>query len=335
MALSPLSSLITKTQVTRKEILKSTFPQAYSKDIDETLAQSHRCLLSAYETLEKGFSEATPRFKTKQRPSKHPEPDLAFSDSKVEGERAALAEYKTAKSLSEARREKQERAEAEARAEEENMNRAVAEGTMMNCECCFTDHPMNRMVHCDATDFHWFDYECAGNLAKSQIGASKYELKCMFTGAGGCQAHFAKDQVKLFLDAKSIETLEAIEQEANIRTAGIEGLETCPSCHYAAEYPSVEENKEFRCDNPDCGLVSCRLCRKETHIPKTCQEVQNSQAHSARLRVEEAMSEALIRHCNKCKPPFLLPVHPPPTSTSLHPLKARLAERNPSCSNKP
>lgn len=71
------------------------------------------------------------------------------------------------------------------------------------------------------------------------------------------------------------------------------------------EYPSLELEKEFRCLKPDCKMVSCRACRKETHIPKTCEEAALETGHSARHTIEEAMSAALIRKCNKCSAPFI------------------------------
>jgi TRIAD3 protein (E3 ubiquitin-protein ligase RNF216) len=136
-------------------------------------------------------------------------------------------------------------------------------------------------------------------MAETQIGLSKYELTCM--SMDGCQAGFSLEQRSIFLDAKTSVALERIEQEAVLRMAGIENLAKCPFCPYAAEYPPVEVNKEFGCDNPACGVVSCRLCDLETHIPKTCEEMRLDDGHSARHRIEEAMSKAMIRNCNKCK----------------------------------
>jgi TRIAD3 protein (E3 ubiquitin-protein ligase RNF216) len=137
-------------------------------------------------------------------------------------------------------------------------------------------------------------------MAEHVVGLSKHRLNCM--SMDGCDATFARDQKALFLDDKLATALELIEQEEALRMAGIENLATCPFCPYAAEYPPVEENKEFQCENPDCRVVSCRLCRQETHIPKTCQESAKERGHSARRTIEEAMSAALIRKCNKCKP---------------------------------
>jgi TRIAD3 protein (E3 ubiquitin-protein ligase RNF216) len=99
--------------------------------------------------------------------------------------------------------------------------------------------------------------------------------------------------------------LERNEQEANLRMAGIENLASCPFCSYAAEYPPVEIDKEFRCEAPDCRRISCRLCKLESHIPKSCEENSKEVGLSVRRQIEEAMSEALIRKCNKCGTPFV------------------------------
>ena len=78
----------------------------------------------------------------------------------------------------------------------------------------------------------------------------------------------------------------------------IDGLEQCPFCEFKAIFPPVEGNGEFCCHNPDCYMVSCRLCREESHSPKTCEELQQEKlAKPERRVVEEAMSEALICNC--------------------------------------
>ena len=108
-----------------------------------------------------------------------------------------------------------------------------------------------------------------------------------------------------FLDEKTVVALERNEQEAVLRIAGIENLASCPFCPFAAEYPSVEVDREFRCQAPDCEIISCRLCKLESHIPKTCEEHAKDNGLSIRRQIEEAMSAALIRRCNKCITPFV------------------------------
>lgn len=89
------------------------------------------------------------------------------------------------------------------------------------------------------------------------------------------------------------------------------------------EYPPVEIDKEFRCQAEDCEKVSCRLCKLESHIPKSCEEFAKENGLSIRRQIEEAMSAALIRtwlailpvrqrpkqanksYSNKCTTPFV------------------------------
>lgn len=78
-------------------------------------------------------------------------------------------------------------------AEQENTRKAEAEGTMSECGCCFSDYPLNRMVHCDSSQImHWFCRECARLSAETEIGNSRYELVCMSTD--GCSAGFSMEQ---------------------------------------------------------------------------------------------------------------------------------------------
>ncbi len=65
-----------------------------------------------------------------------------------------------------------------------------------------------------------------------------------------CPAGFSREQRDVFLDERTQVALERIEQEAVLRLAGIENLETCPFCPFAAEYPPVEVDTKFPCQNP-------------------------------------------------------------------------------------
>ncbi|KAK7429872.1 hypothetical protein QQZ08_003491 [Neonectria magnoliae] len=180
---------------------------------------------------------------------------------------------------------------------------AEARGELMECECCFADFPKSRLVECDAESCHRFCFACARRNAETLVGDSKYEMKCMSTD--GCDAGFSHAQRVKFLDKKLVSALDRIEQEAVLRLAAIENLASCPFCPYAAEYPSIEVNREFQCENPSCQLISCRLCQLETHVPKTCHEAAMERGVSARRDVEEAMTAAMIRKCNKCNTPFI------------------------------
>lgn len=313
-----------------RSILMQEFPVTPAAFIDATLNQNHYRLFSAYRILEEAhrtYNSIPPPY-NKIKNSRKMDPllrevavasFLASPDSdrdKIE----VLKELQAARRMkrkADAAREAERQKELD---EEENVKKSEAEGTMAECGCCCCDYPLNRMIHCDSSEeMHWFCRGCARMTAEVEIGKSKYELRCMSTDK--CEAGFAMDQryvqrlVRIlfllisfrvqFLDEKTRVALERNEQEANLRLAGIENLESCPFCPYAAEYPPVEVDREFRCQAEDCERVSCRLCKLDSHIPKSCEEFAKENGLSIRRQIEEAMSEALIRKCNKCGTPFV------------------------------
>ena len=76
--------------------------------------------------------------------------------------------------------------------EEENTRKAEAEGTMSECGCCMGDYPLNRMIHCDSEDMHWFCRACALKTAETEIENTRYEIKCM--SMDGCEGGFSLEQ---------------------------------------------------------------------------------------------------------------------------------------------
>lgn len=52
------------------------------------------------------------------------------------------------------------------------------------------------------------------------------------------------------------------KQSEEIKAAGLVGLEECPFCDFKA---IIDEPGEplFRCAHVDCGVVSCRICKKK------------------------------------------------------------------------
>lgn len=298
-------------------LLMCAFPRAYQKDVAGILMENDNCLFPAFMAMhdrESGKGPGAPLSRkvraTRMEPGlKENEIDATIRSLPQGEEKTIIEEFRAARRAAHELTVKWNE-------EETNINRAKAEGTITECGCCFDEQPMNRMVHCDSQEKHWFCCACAKQMAETQVGLSKYELNCM--SMDGCAGGFSHSQRDVFLDAKLTLALDLLEQEANVRMAGIENLETCPSCPFAAECPPIEIDKEFRCMNPECGIVICRMCRRKTHLPKTCMEAEAA-GDSARHTIEEAMSAALIRKCNKCTytyktsplPPFvLLPLSP-------------------------
>ncbi len=184
-------------------------------------------------------------------------------------------------------------------AEEAQEQEHRAKGEVIECGCCFDDVTLLKVTYCNGDEPHYFCLDCAQRNASNDIGSSRYELRCMHES--GCTATFSRQQRTRFLDAKSIEKLECLQQKDEIRKAELPNLATCPFCDFAAIYPPVEEDREFRCYNPECAEVSCRLCKLKSHIPLTCEESKKENGVSERRVIEEARTEALIRTCGKCK----------------------------------
>ncbi|GAM36037.1 RING finger protein [Talaromyces pinophilus] len=173
-------------------------------------------------------------------------------------------------------------------------------GTLVECQCCFTEVPPDRTVPCEGDEIHLFCSSCIKQKAEVQVGSMQYELKCFDTS--GCQANFSSKLIRKVIGDKLMKRLEDLQQQDEIAKASIDGLEECPFCDFKAICPPVEQNKEFTCLNSDCEKVSCRLCKEETHIPQTCEEAKKKKERGIEVRhtVEEAMSAALIRKCPKC-----------------------------------
>ncbi|KAI1310431.1 hypothetical protein F5Y03DRAFT_392368 [Xylaria venustula] len=303
------SSMATPEYIVMARVLISQdFPRVPQLTIRHLLFENKMSVFETYTAMDgklRSWNDADMPWKEKKSLSKIKQeftPDRLTSLDMTPykpGERAAVAEFIAAREL---RATKDAKIAAETE-EENNLLRAQIDGQTSECGICFEECALNRMVRCEGETMHLFCRSCLRSQAASQIGMAKYELTCM--SLEGCSAGFSRAQRTLFLDKKLTIALDRIEQEAVLRIAGIEDLETCPFCPYAAEYPPVEVDKEFRCDDPRCRKVSCRLCRKETHIPKTCSEAEADRGLDARHILEEAMSEALIRRCNKCRNPFV------------------------------
>lgn len=61
---------------------------------------------------------------------------------------------------------------------------------------------------------------------------------------------------------KLLELYHRVNARKEIELAALDNLEECPFCEYKVVMDNPEE-KLFRCENvEDCGVVSCRGCKK-------------------------------------------------------------------------
>ncbi|KAI8867873.1 hypothetical protein GQ42DRAFT_164510 [Ramicandelaber brevisporus] len=200
---------------------------------------------------------------------------------------------------------KQQRIEEEKRAEEAAERKAEESGEFIECGCCFGEFWAKKVSHCRAG--HHFCLECCKAHAENIIGLRKTKILCMSSEVE-CEADFERCEMERFLEATTIAAWERICQETDIRLAFAEQgadscYSTCPFCPYGEIIDNPDE-KELRCKNPECEIISCRSCKKRSHIPWTCEEANRSRLESAQNLIAEAMSEALMRTCSRCNNRF-------------------------------
>jgi hypothetical protein len=129
-----------------------------------------------------------------------------------------------------------------------------------------------------------------------------HEILCCHES--GCQSGFRDDFLHKILPEKTWEQYCELQGKAVIELAGLgDTLGSCPKCGYHAFLPETE--MIFTCPVQDCRFASCRKCGDVPHIPLRCEEAaekrKQERNETGRLAVEEALSNAKIRICPKCK----------------------------------
>ncbi|KAI0001329.1 hypothetical protein BJV74DRAFT_819893 [Russula compacta] len=153
----------------------------------------------------------------------------------------------------------------------------VEEGEEIECGCCFSSYPFRKMAQC--TDTHLFCTNCMA---------------------------FPDSELQRVLPEKLFELYGHIRQRRDIELAGLEGLEECPFCDYKVVMDAdFQTDKVLRCQNEECAKVSCRKCKKEDHLPKSCEEMEEDMKLDGKHAIEEAMTRALMRNCPKCQKAFV------------------------------
>ncbi|KAI6029930.1 hypothetical protein BKA83DRAFT_4225342, partial [Pisolithus microcarpus] len=174
----------------------------------------------------------------------------------------------------------------EALAEESDEQDCQEAGVGIECGCCFSSYPFNNMVQCP--DAHLFCKSCMTSYSSTLLGEHNPNIVCM--DQSGCKLPFPESELKCFLTSKMLELYERVKQRKEIEAAGLENLEECPFCEYKCVIDN-EMEKLFRCENVECGAVTCRACKRQDHLPKSCKEVEEDRHMDAQHQVEEAMSE--------------------------------------------
>lgn len=165
---------------------------------------------------------------------------------------------------------------------------------LLECQCCYDNECMpSKCSTCN--DGHIFCNACIVRGTESKLAQGETHIPCFVT----CDEKFSLATLQKVLSPTQFSILIGKRQEEEVMAAGLEGLVSCPFCHFATIPPP--EDKIFKCLNPACMKESCRLCKELNHIPLKCYEKETDKA---RLFLEEKMTEALVRKCHKCNRPY-------------------------------
>ncbi|RUS16007.1 hypothetical protein BC937DRAFT_91702, partial [Endogone sp. FLAS-F59071] len=115
------------------------------------------------------------------------------------------------------------------------------------------------VYHCDLTQ------ELQSNVT------CRTELLCLDTS--GCQFAFSHSEIQRFLPPNLYEAFMRVVQAEELHKANLPDLVSCPFCDFAAIVPAfkADDDKNFQCQNPSCGIVSCRACQDKAHATTSCE----------------------------------------------------------------
>jgi len=247
-------------------------------------------------TMEKHKNRFLPVFKQleKAKSSKRNENVPVRSNDKTELDPVFFKEYIFMKLESKIKEAKV----LEEEAHQKKIENARKTGAFFTCGCCFDNECLLEEVYMCSSD-HMFCGDCMRRGAGVQIGDNKVAITCF---SENCDNEFDLVMLKKVLRRKVYDKLVERKQAEDVAQAGIQNLVTCPACSYAVIVP--ESEKLIKCGSADCGKISCKLCREESHLPLRCDEVEKDEEVKDRIRLENAMTEAMVRECPKCKNRF-------------------------------
>jgi len=277
------------------EVLRSEFPEMPTTYITSTL-NSKQQLYSTYLALDEARRQAIRPYRA-HRQARAPV-DVFGIITALGGEPAPIMRAELGAARDACKKAASERA---------NFEQCKRQGTLQECSVCFDELPYNRTVACSATHTtHFTCYDCTKTYIGSEVGQGTCNVTCPY-GIDGqpCGSAFSEAALRAIDDARLLKKLFTLKQQQEIRQAGLGDLAECPFCDYKEIYPKIEDNFEFQCQNPECMILSCRRCSKQSHIPSTCQENSKDDALAKRHKIEEAMTAALVRTCNKCQQKFV------------------------------
>lgn len=108
----------------------------------------------------------------------------------------------------------------------------------------------NKCAECN--EGHLFCFVCIRRGTEVTLADGAAHVKCF----AECQSEFSLVTLQKVLPPTKFSALLTKRQAAEVTAAKVEGLVSCPFCHFASIPPP--EDKVFKCLNTDCMKETCR-----------------------------------------------------------------------------
>lgn len=175
------------------------------------------------------------------------------------------------------------------------------------CLICIDDLTHETTVRCGGKVNHKICKSCIERMVTDAVRVKRqYRFNC-FAGDAKCRASYSRAQYD-HIEAKTLKEIDRLEQDDEIRAAGIINLRSCPYCDFKMDYKPSPDVNTFWCLADDCRRTSCLSCRGPDHLGETC--IENTWAglkgegglDKGRAIMEEAMTHAVKRRCKQVMP---------------------------------
>ncbi|KAH0793700.1 IBR domain containing protein [Histomonas meleagridis] len=190
--------------------------------------------------------------------------------------------------------EKEQEIERKKEEEERLMLEAAADGSLYECECCFCECPMERLVQCP--EGHLFCFECVRKQIETSISEGRTDVPCLH--CGGCDQMVPMSELERSMPESVLARLSQAETMNAIISANISGVVKCYKCGYMA----IVDDDEEKMICPECKSETCTKCQCQYHQGMTCEQFRDIDKDR---QLEEKMNEAVVRICPKCKTQFV------------------------------
>ena len=258
-------------------VLQNLFPKITQANLKRIFFANGKRLLTTIDSLQKNPPNAI--MKTPRKPVS----EIVISDLFVAYDIIQIENREQTKKQEEEKRLQEEKEIEEAR----------ANGSLIECSCCFCEVPIDKCLQCP--EGHLFCRDCVMKMIETTIAEGRSSVKC--PAMDGCGMDIPMSELERTMPEKTLERLFQTEAINDVTKSGLDHLVTCSNCGFIVQFLG---SGNMKC--PQCGKETCSKCGCPAHRGKTCEEAK---AMDPDKIIEEKMNDAIIRVCPNCHTPFM------------------------------